>query len=157
MIIRVLYGRYYSEAAKYAEANGQVDFLNGEAKGTVAREDDMVNEDSLMANSSLLDYIRWINSDEVMNTSHASYLTTFTQVGSKNYYDYDDDDTLIGAELTADWYRRNIMIYTKMINQLDYEEDAIFLIIGGDHVPIIRNLFRDNPLFEVVHPSKWLN
>lgn len=152
-----LYGKYYRATAKYAKANDQMDILNGKAKGTVERYDDLVDEDSIMLNNSLLDYIRWINSDEVMNSSHANYITTFTQVGSTNFYDYYDDDTLIGAELIADWYRRNIMIYSKIINQLDYSENAIFLIIGGDHVPIIRNLFRDNTLFEVIDPKDWLN
>jgi len=48
------------------------------------------------------------------------------------------------------------MIYTKMINQLSYEEDAVFLIIGADHVPILEYLFDTNPHFEVVKSSSWL-
>lgn len=150
------YGRFYAEAQKYARKKKQMAILNAEAIGTVQRFDEIVNEDSIIQNSSLLEYIRWINSDKVMNSSHANYLSTFTQVGSKDYYDYNDDNTLIGAELVADWYRRNIFIYSKMINQLDYTEDGIFLIMGGDHIPILRNLFRDNPLFEVVDPQEWL-
>lgn len=35
--------------------------------GTVERYDGLINEDSLMNNSTLLDYMRWINSDSVMN------------------------------------------------------------------------------------------
>ncbi|MCH2196469.1 hypothetical protein [Kordia sp.] len=45
------------------------------------------------------------------------------------------------------------MIYTKMINQLSYEEDAVFLIIEADHVPILEYLFDTNPHFEVVKSS----
>lgn len=150
------YGFHYKNSLKYATENNQLDILNGKAKGTVTRYDDIIDEDSLMQNSTLLEYMQWINSERVLSTSHASYIVNDTQVGSKKYYDYDDDDTLIGAELTADWYRRNILIYTKMINQLDYSEDAIFIIIGGDHVPILRNLFRDNPYFEIISPQKWL-
>jgi hypothetical protein len=117
----------------------------------------LVDEDSIMSNSTLYEYMQWINSKEVMATSHASYLNTYTQVGSTDYYNYDDDDTLIGAELTAGWYRRNIMIYTKIINQLSYDEKAIFLLIGADHIPIIQSLFEGNPYFEVVKTDKWLN
>ena len=62
----------------------------------------------------------------------------------------------MGAELTADWYRRNIKIYSKMITQLDYTENAIFLIMGNDHIPIIRHLFESNPYFEVVDTELWL-
>jgi|GEM_PF-2470075 len=42
------------------------------AKGAIMREEDLVNEHSLMQNSSLFDYVKWINSDAVMTTLHAS-------------------------------------------------------------------------------------
>ncbi|WP_298421092.1 DUF5694 domain-containing protein [uncultured Kordia sp.] len=151
------FGHYYRKALAYAKENNQMQFVNATGKGTVIREDDQVNEDSLMHNSSLLKYIQWINSDAVMRTSHASYVANDVLIGSKDYYNYDDDDTLIGAQITADWYRRNIMIYTKMVNQLSYNEDAIFLIIGADHVPIIKHLFNSNPHFKVIETTKWLN
>lgn len=148
-----MYGKYYRKAQKYAKENKQMDILNDQAMGTVTRYDDYVDEDSVMNKLSLLDYMRWINSDVVMNTSHAKYITSFPMMGSKDFYNYDDDNTLIGAELVADCYRRNIMIYTKMINQLDYQENAIFLIMGGDHIPILRELFSANPYFEVAPPK----
>jgi hypothetical protein len=91
-----------------------------------------------------------------MSTSHASYITNYTQIGSTDFYNYDDDDTLIGAELTADWYRRNIMIYAKVINQVAYDEPSILILIGADHVPILEYLFETNPYFEVVAASEWL-
>ncbi|MEM6721026.1 MAG: DUF5694 domain-containing protein [Bacteroidota bacterium] len=152
-----MFGRYYGEAVKYAKENGQMGFVNATAKGTVVREDDRVDEDAIQKNSSLLDYIRWINSEAVMTTSHASYVANDPLIGSKDYYNYDDDDTLIGAQITVSWYRRNILIYTKMINQLSFDEDAIFLVIGADHVPILEHLFESNPNFEVVKASEWLN
>jgi len=151
------YGRFNRAAIEYAEKNNQADVLEAKKIGTVLRYDETINEDSLMNSSTLLQYIQWINSSKVMNTSHAFYITNYPQIGSTDYYNYDDDYTLIGAELTADWYRRNIMIYTKIINQVDYEKDkAIFLLMGGDHIPIIKNLFDANPYFEVVETSKWL-
>lgn len=151
------YGKYFRATDNYAKDNGQLGFLEGTATGAVARQDELVNEDSIIQNSTLIEYLQWINSPEVMNTSHGSYLANYPQVGSTDFYNYDDDDTLIGAELTADWYRRNIMIYTKIINQLDYSEDAIFLLIGADHIPIIKSLFAGNPHFEVVDIDRWLN
>ena len=151
-----LYGKYYAEARDYATKNGQMDIMEAKRIGTVTRHDDIINEDSVMQNSTLLEYLQWINSKQVMQTSHAAYIANYPQIGSTDFYNYDDDNTLIGAELTADWYRRNIMIYTKMINQLDYKEDAIFLLMGADHIPIVKSLFDANPYFEVIDPSKWL-
>lgn len=150
------YGSLYSNSLQYAKTNNQIGYLDATVQGTAVREDDLVNEDSLMQNSTLLEYIKWINSDAVMSTSHASYVSNYPLVGSKDFYNYDDDDTLVGAEVIADWYRRNIMIYTKMINQLSFDEKAIFLIMGGDHIPILRHLFESNPNFEVDEIEDWL-
>lgn len=151
-----MFGTYYQQAVEYAKKNDQLGIIEATAKGTIIREDDRVNEDSVMQNSTLFEYMQWINSEAVMTTSHASYVANDPLIGSKDYYNYDDDNTLIGAEITADWYRRNIMIYTKMINQLSFDEDAIFLLMGGDHIPILRHLFQSNPNFEVVDPQNWL-
>jgi len=151
------YGRFNRATIDYATKNNQTDILEAKSLGTVMRYDDTVDEDSIMKSVTLLEYIQWINSPQVMNSSHGSYVTNYPQIGSTDYYNYDDDYTLIGAELTADWYKRNIMIYTKMINQVDYEKDkAIFLLMGGDHIPIIRYLFDTNPYFKVVETSNWL-
>ena len=142
------YGKYYDDAFQYAKKNQQMDILDAKRIGPVGRYDDLVNEDSIMKNSTHIDYIQWINSEPVMTTSHASYVTNYPQIGSTNFYDYNDDNTLIGAELTADWYRRNIMIYSKMINQLDCKENAIVLIVGADHVPILKRIIYCKSLFQ---------
>ncbi len=150
------YGRFYRAAMEYAEKANQMAILEGAARGTIKRQDDIVNEDSIMRNSTLFDYVKWINSDLVMSTSHASYIANYPQIGSTDYYNSDDEETLIGAELLADWYKRNIMIYSKIINQLDYNENAILVLIGSDHAPILASLFSANPYFEVVNTSTWL-
>lgn len=131
-------------------------YFNGTEKYTIMREDDRIDEDSLRKVNTLYNYIKWLNTDVVMNTSHASYVVNYTQVGSTDYYNWDDDDTLLGSEIVADWYRCNIMIYTKMINQLSYKEDAIFLIIGAEHIPTLKHFFNSNPYFEVMETKNWL-
>ncbi|AXG71140.1 hypothetical protein KORDIASMS9_03395 [Kordia sp. SMS9] len=151
------YGRFNRATIDYATKNNQTDILEAKRLGTVMRYDDTVDEDSIMNSVTLLEYIQWINSPEVMTTSHASYLTNYPQIGSNDYYNYDDDFTLIGAELTADWYNRNIMIYSKMINQVEYENDkSILLLMGADHIPIIKSFFDANPYFKVEQTSEWL-
>lgn len=69
-----------------------------------------------MQNSILFEYIQWINSDVVMNILYVSYVFNYFLVGSKGFYNYEDDYMLIGVELIVDWYWRNIMIYMKMIS-----------------------------------------
>jgi hypothetical protein len=149
------YGRYYSEIEAYALENNQTQILNGIGKGITIPESSIINEDSLLLASELLDYMRWLNSDKVQQSSHAHYINQFPQLGNTNVFQY-DQNYFLGSELTADWYRRNIKIYSKMIAQMDYKENAIFLIMGNDHIPIIRHLFESNPYFEVIKTEKWL-
>lgn len=149
------FGGLYEQAQNYAKANGQMPVMEHQAKGTTQPFSHTSTYDSLLYSLPLLDFLRWLNSKEVMSNSHASYVNTYPQVGYNEFGEY-HKDYFVGTELTADWYRRNIYIYSKMINQLDYTEDAIFLIIGSDHVPIIQHLFASNPYFEVVEAEEWL-
>lgn len=154
------YSMYYGMLEDYAKSHNQSEQLakyNG--KGMTAPLTAGYNIDSLRNASDLLDYIRWWNSKEVQNSSHAHYINVYTQLGNTNVdtpANKADSTYFMGADLTIDWYRRNILIYAKMIAQLDYSEKAIFLIIGNDHVPIIRQMFESNPYFEVVETEKWL-
>lgn len=153
-----MYGTYYQQCLEYAEKNGQMDILNAKAKGTTQTLEDRINNDSLFRKLDLLDYLKWLNSEPLQRASHAHYINVYPQVGYTDVFDTKrDDNYFLGSELTADWYRRNIKIYSKMIAQLDYSEQAIFLLIGNDHVPIIRHLFESNPWFEVVATEEWLN
>jgi hypothetical protein len=150
------YGSIMEELTQYAEKNNQLDILEGKRNGTTVPLSHIIDRDSLYRNSSLLGILKILNSAEYQNSSHAHYINIYPQIGNTDAYHY-DADYMLGASLTTDWYRRNILIYTKMINQLTYHEKAIFLIIGNDHIPIIRQLFIDNPYFEVIDTITWLN
>jgi hypothetical protein len=113
-----------------------------------------LNEDSLRQSATLLEYMRWLNSRAVQGTSLAHYLNVFPQLGNTDVFQY-DSTYFLGAELTADWYRRNLFIYSKILAQLDYSEKAIFLVMGNDHISVLRQLFEANPYFEVVDTGKW--
>lgn len=149
------YGSLYSEIEEYAKKNNQMNILEAKAKGTTAPPEVANNRDSIFRNLDLLGILKLFNSRKYQDISHANYINVFPQLGHTNVYDYKEHH-LLGSDLTVDWYRRNIKIYTKMINQLDYSEKAIFLIIGNDHVPILRHLFESNPYFEVMDTEKWL-
>jgi hypothetical protein len=149
------YGNLMAGIQEYATENNQQHFLDYNAIGLTRPYTDRVNRDSLRSAMSLLEYMRWLNSKEVQSSSHAHYVNVFPRLGHTDVYDY-KKNYLLGTELTADWYRRNIYTYSKIINQIDFTEQSIFLIIGNDHVPIIRHLFESNPYFEVMDTEKWL-
>lgn len=149
------YGNLYGEIEDYAKKNNQMSILEAKTKGTTAPPEVLNDRDSIFRNLDLLGILKLFNSKKYQDRSHAYYINVFPQLGHTNVYDYKENH-LLGSDLTVDWYRRNIKIYTKMINQLDYTEKAIFLIIGNDHIPILRHLFESNPYFEVMDTEKWL-
>ena len=153
------YDFHYARLEQYAKTNNQDDKLLYKGKGMTQLMTSKINFDSLLVHSNLLDIMRWINSRNVQQNSHAHYINVYPQIGNTNAFtpaNRIDSCYFIGANLTTDWYTTNIMIYAKMLSQLDYNENAIILIIGGDHIPIIRQMFQENPYFEVVDAEKWL-
>ncbi len=149
------YGYYYGQLEDYAARHGQEDRLEYRGKGMTPPLTSLVNNDSLRNAMNLLEYLRWYNGPQVQSSTHAHYINVYPQIGNTDVFHY-DSTYFLGANLTADWYRRNILIYAKILAQLDYTERAIFLLIGNDHVAIIRRLFEDNPYFEVVDAENWL-
>ena len=149
----------YARLERYAKANNQNDKLLYKGKGMTQPVSSKINFDSLLVHSNLLDIMRWINSNDVQQNSHAHYINVYPQIGNTNAFtpaNKIDSSYFIGANLTTDWYTTNIMVYAKILSQLDYNEKAIFLIIGDDHIAIIRQMFQENPYFEVVDTEKWL-
>jgi len=149
------YGSIFTEIQEYAKEKNQEKFLNYNAVGLTKPYTSRINSDSLRNSMPLLEYIRWLNSKEVQSTSHAHYVNVYPRVGHTNVYEY-KENYLLGTELTVDWYRRNIYTYSKIINQVDYTEKSIFLLIGNDHISIIRHLFESNPYFQVINTEEWL-
>jgi Family of unknown function (DUF5694) len=67
------------------------------------------------------------------------------------------DPDYIGAELTAEWYKRNIKIYANLYKKVEHSKDKrVLLIIGAGHVRILKHLFEDNSKFELVDANSVL-
>lgn len=151
-----LYGSLLAEIRAYSEKNGELEKFEKGGPGVSFSYSSRFDEDSLRQTLSLLAYLQWLNDPIYHRQLHAHYISHFPILGHKDSYQYQKEAYLLGAELTADWYRRNIKIYSHILNQLDFKEEAIFLLIGNDHIPIIQQLFADNPAFEVVPVRQWL-
>ena len=158
------YGFFHSKAKAYAEKHGQLDILNGKAVGTTlglyATDDRRDLQDD---NQTVMDYLRYLNGAASQKADHASYVTRYPRLGDtapptsdEQILQTDKDEYFIGAELVADWYRRNIMIYSKVLREVDYKEERILLIFGSGHAPTLKHLFQSNPHFKVVDANQWL-
>jgi hypothetical protein len=154
------YSIYYRVLKEYVKSHNQWPLLEEYSRKAMPRPiTSTFNSDSLGNKSDLLDYLRWLNSDDFQNPAHAQAIDVYSPVGNMNACTPAkniDSTCFSGTDQAIDWYCSNTLIYSGVISQLDFTEKAIILIIGNDHVPAIRQMFEANPFFKVMNTEQWL-
>lgn len=129
----------------FAQENGQVNLLEEmNAFGQQFVED--VN--STLANESIIDFLRFLNTEESLNRNASIYSNIFVRIGKGKEFP--------GTELVADWYRTNLHIFTNVLRSVKPSDRAILVIFGQGHIPILESLFKTNPNFEVLSVEEML-
>lgn len=59
-------------------------------------------------------------------------------------------DHHVGADMVAQWYKRNLRIYANISQQVEEDDRRVLLLMGQAHIWPLRQFFRDNPDFRVV-------
>ncbi|MDP2871582.1 MAG: DUF5694 domain-containing protein [Bacillota bacterium] len=80
---------------------------------------------------------------------HGLYLTMAT-IGDTGQGEY------IGAEMTAAWYRRNIIIFSNVARLAACADDRVLVIIGSGHGALLRQLVRECPDYRLVDVGDYL-
>ena len=100
-------------------------------------------------NHSIKENLYYLNNPkEQLTKNHFMYNYIFPKVGAGDNY--------IGADLVGEWYKRNLRIYSNILKYVSTTDKAVLLIFGNGHIHILRQLFNDNPDFEVVDARLYL-
>lgn len=106
-------------------------------------------EDSLKVELSLLDYFKFINSPKHQLFNHQIYLTESVLSGAGDNY--------LGADSVARWYRRNLRIFSNVLDIVNFDkEERILIIYGASHVWTLKQFFNDSPDFDYIEINKIL-
>lgn len=62
-----------------------------------------------------------------------------------------------GAKLVTDWYKRNLIMYANIQNQIKPNTKTIFILVGTGHAAVFRTFFEIDKSFELVDLTKILN
>jgi hypothetical protein len=62
-----------------------------------------------------------------------------------------------GARLVTDWYKRNLIMYANIQNQIKPGTKTIFILVGTGHASIFRTFFEVDKKFELVDLTKIFN
>lgn len=90
-----------------------------------------------------------MNHPDMITKAHVPYVEFFAPVV--------DADDYAGADMVAEWYRRNLRIFANLTRIVDAEDDRVLLIFGQGHIPILRDLVVDYPDFCVEDPLPYLD
>ncbi|NVK52105.1 MAG: hypothetical protein HWD85_04165 [Flavobacteriaceae bacterium] len=85
-----------------------------------------------------------------------SYKEVEQEIDGKAYQMRSFDFNNIGVELVTEWYKRNLFIYRNILEKTE-DNDRILIIFGSGHVRYLKQLFDDNPEFNIIDTNSFLN
>src|SRR6266576_2419081 len=116
--------------AKATERTKELDALMGEVG-------DMVKaQDAYLASHTVLETLLYMNADDKVAQDVGYY---YRQAHLGEAWDW------AGADLVADWFRRNVRIYSNVIQLADSPTERVLVIFGAGHLGWLQHDFASDP------------
>lgn len=130
------------------EISGQQDYLGAFMK--VIQSYEKETNEQIASNMSIKKRLYLMNTQESRLKNLAFYSTPIVMKAGQQ-------GNFIGADLTSEWYKRNIRIYSNIIRQVQPTDTCIFVMFGASHIPILEHLFAlQTDDFEIIDVAKLL-
>ncbi|MDX1479195.1 MAG: DUF5694 domain-containing protein [Saprospiraceae bacterium] len=109
----------------------------------------IAGENERLASSTMTEFLRYMNKNEVIELNHESYLRLLHLTGEDSYG---------ASKAVADWYTRNIYMFYNLNRIADFTstDERLLIIVGQGHVKILRDLIEDAPYYEYVDVMEYL-
>jgi hypothetical protein len=123
----------YPRLVDYAKAHGRsaaLDSLMGEIGAMVKAQD------AYLASHSILETLLYMNADDKVAADVGVY---YRQAHFGEPWNW------AGADLVADWFRRNIRIYSNIMGLADSPNERILVIYGAGHLGWLRHAVASDP------------
>lgn len=102
--------------------------------------------DNCLEKSSLSDIFLCINQKSNLDKNIGFYISFANKVMvNKDYF---------GSNLVTDWYKRNLIMYANIQNQLKPYTKTILVLVGSGHAAVLRQFFEVDKNFELVDLTK---
>jgi len=134
------------DAVKASAAQHQQTALLDRAEA--ATEPLRAREYTLMEKGTMLELVRFLNTDESIN-ANASWYQYVDRIGAERDY--------AGAQLVASWYARNLHIFANIMRQADGSDDRVVIFIGAGHVKLLKDSVMLSPDLAFVDPKPFLD
>ena len=127
----------YLRLVKYAKATGrETEFTANQEKGAAAAE----RASAYFASHTTLENLLYMNSDESSARGVGGYF---------ELAEWGEPWDWAGADLVSDWFRRNMRIYTNIVQLVDSPNERVLVIYGAGHLGWLQYAFDRNPNFRL--------
>ncbi len=101
-----------------------------------------------MAKNLLKDVFICLNQKAELNQNKGFYISIANKVNPDSKY--------FGSNLVADWYKRNLIMYANIQNQIESKTKNIFILVGTGHAAIFREFFENDKNFNLIEVDEIL-
>ncbi|MNY14084.1 hypothetical protein D3C86_1472460 [compost metagenome] len=98
--------------------------------------------DNCLEKSNLSDIFLCINQKSNLDKNIGFYISFANKVMTNKDY--------LGSNLVTDWYKRNLVMYANIQNQLKPHTKTILVLVGSGHAAILRQFFEVDKNFELI-------
>lgn len=127
----------------FAGANDQQHIVD---KGMAIGKRQVAEENKLIRTSTVTEIYKAINDQQRINEAHQAYML-MSGVGKDKEYP--------GANLLADWYKRNLKIFSNIVRITESKNERILIIIGGNHVKLLQQFIEDSGEYNLEKANKY--
>lgn len=123
----------FQRVVDYAKANGQSSDLDAMLAAT---RKEVAAQGDYLASHTILQMMLLLNSDEHVARDMGFYYRAA---------EFGEQGDWAGADLVAEWVRRNLRIYTNVMQLIDSPDERVLVIFGAGHLGWLRQAFDGNP------------
>jgi hypothetical protein len=105
--------------------------------------------DRLLRESTVTQYLRFLNSDSVVRQDHAGYMNQIKVRSAPAIYEQTD--------YLTNWYKRNLRMFTNLNREVDHGRDRVLVLVGSGHITLLRQLADAASYYCVVDPIAYLD
>lgn len=133
----------YEPVANYAGAHGMGGLL-GDANAEIERLTQ--TQSALLAKGTVSGLLRWLNDPKLIADGNGFYRTMLRVGGGAEQP---------GAELLAQWYRRNFLICANLVQRAK-PGDRVVVFYGAGHTFLLRQCVSEMPGYKLVEANDYL-
>ncbi len=127
----------FQRIVNYAKASGR----SKELEAMMAEVGGMVKaQDAFLASHTVLETLLYMNADAKV-AEDVGFYYRLARFGEREDW--------AGADLVSDWFRRNMRIYSNVVQLADSPNERVLVIYGAGHLGWLQHDFASNPNFRL--------